>query len=108
MKILIANLTRMGDLIQMLGLVGGLKDRYPDSRIDILAISSFAGILRNFPHIDSVIELDDKALVDHLGDDIWSAYAEIDAKLNLINTANYDLFISPVPSVQMSILASRI
>ena len=40
-KILILNLTRMGDLIQTTPLVQGLRQKYPDAQITLMVSSDF-------------------------------------------------------------------
>jgi ADP-heptose:LPS heptosyltransferase len=60
----------MGDLVQMLGLLGGLRRRWPQARLDVLAMRAFAGILEQFPYIDNVITLDDRLLME--GADPWA------------------------------------
>ncbi|MCD4829271.1 MAG: glycosyltransferase family 9 protein [Candidatus Cloacimonetes bacterium] len=99
-RILILNLTRMGDLVQMLGLVGGLRRRWPQARIDVLAMKAFAGILERFPHIDNVLTLDDTRLVGTLGEDMWSGYRELKQSVDALNATDYDYVVSPVVSIQ--------
>jgi ADP-heptose:LPS heptosyltransferase len=41
MRILIINLTRLGDLVQTMPLVNGLRAKYPDAEIDFLAMKDF-------------------------------------------------------------------
>ncbi len=104
-KILIINLTRMGDLIQTTALISGLKKKYSLSQIDYLAMSSFASILKNIPGLDEIITLDDHLLVDQLRDDIWTGYLEIKQKVDFLNRREYDLLITPVVSIQASMLS---
>lgn len=105
MRILIINLTRLGDIIQSLGLVKGLKNKYFDAEIDFLAMSSFSGILENFEGIKEVITLNDSKLVDEIEQNFWEAYLEINHKLEYLNQKNYDLLVNPVISIQSSYFA---
>lgn len=105
MRILIINLTRLGDIIQSLGLIKGLKNLYQNAEIDFLAISSFSGILNNFDHIHEIITLDDTKLVDQIETNFWDAYIEIHKKVEYLNEKHYDLLINPVISIQSSYLA---
>jgi len=57
-NILILNLTRMGDLIQMSPLILGLREKEPDCKITMLANVKFAGIVRFMKGIDELITFD--------------------------------------------------
>ena len=104
MKILVLNLTRMGDIIQTSALINGLQKRHKNAIIDCLTMSSFASILHNFPNINNIYTLDDKILVDNLQDNFLEAYLEIQQKINLLNQQNYDMIINLVISSQSSYL----
>lgn len=57
-KILIMNMTRMGDLIQSTPLVMGLRKKYPQSHITLMVSSDFAEFSKRIPHIDEIIVFD--------------------------------------------------
>jgi len=97
-RVLVLNLTRMGDLVQMLGLLGGLRRRWPQARLDVLAMRAFAGILEQFPYIDNIITLDDRLLME--GADPWAGYIELKEKTALLSETQYNVVISPVVSQQ--------
>src|SRR3989338_5830971 len=59
-NILILNLTRMGDLLQTTPLIAGLKEKYPDSKITLLANKNFADICNDIPFIDELHTFDIK------------------------------------------------
>jgi ADP-heptose:LPS heptosyltransferase len=59
-NILILNLTRMGDLLQTTPLIAGLKEKYPDSKITLLANKNFAEICNDVPFIDKIYTFDIK------------------------------------------------
>ncbi|MBI5749646.1 MAG: glycosyltransferase family 9 protein [Nitrospinae bacterium] len=59
-NILILNLTRMGDLLQTTPLIAGLKKKYPDSKITLLANKNFADICIDIPFIDELYTFDIK------------------------------------------------
>jgi len=107
-KILIINLTRLGDIIQSIGLIRGLKKKYVTCEIDFLAMSSFSDILHNIPEISEIICLNDKLLVDEIQNDVWSAFIELYDKIDCLNNKNYDIIINPVISIQSSWLSSLI
>jgi len=107
-NILVINLTRLGDIIQSIGLLRGLKKKYPNCKIDFLAMSSFAGILSNIDGIDEIISLDDKSLVDNIHSDFWGGYEELQTKIDYLNSKNYDLLVNPIMSLQSSYLSTLI
>src|SRR3989338_2821854 len=59
-NILILNLTRMGDLLQTTPLIAGLKEKYPASKITLLANNNFADICNDIPFIDELHTFDIK------------------------------------------------
>ncbi len=105
MRILIINLTRMGDIIQTLGLVNGLYEKYPDAEIDYLAMSSFKKILENFPRLSRVIAIDDRPVVEQINEDFRPAFLEIQRVANELSGRDYDIVVNPVVSIQSSILS---
>ncbi len=108
MRILIINLTRMGDIIQTLGLVNGLYEKYPNAEIDYLAMSSFKKILENFPRIHRVIAIDDQPVVEGINEDYRPAFIEIQRVIKELATRDYDIVVNPVVSIQSSILCVMI
>ncbi len=108
MRILIINLTRLGDIIQSLGLIRGLKRMYPGAEIDYLAMSSFSKILDNISELNQVITLDDHILIDQIQEDFWSGMIEITQKIEVLNQRNYDMIINPVISMQSAYLTYMI
>jgi ADP-heptose:LPS heptosyltransferase len=104
MRYLIINLTRLGDIIQSLALVRGLKANDPEAVIDFLAMSSFGKILTNVHEINETILLNDSVLIDNGKDDFWSGISEIFQKITYLNSNNYDLIINPIISIQSAYL----
>jgi len=107
-RILVINLTRLGDIIQSIGLIKGLKNRYPECEIDFLAMSSFSAILKNIPDIHEIVCLEDHLLIDQIKDDLWSGFLELTSKIQYLNNKFYDLVINPVISLQSSYLCNLI
>ncbi len=54
-KILVINLTRLGDVLQSTALLRALKERHPEPIIHYLAVDRFAEVCRHIPEIDQVI-----------------------------------------------------
>lgn len=62
-RILIVNLTRLGDLLQTSPTVAGLRALHPDAEITLLAEKNFAEVCEAIPGVDRVHRID----LDHLG-----------------------------------------
>ncbi|EKD26946.1 MAG: heptosyltransferase family protein [uncultured bacterium] len=62
-KILIIQLSRMGDIVQTLPLIFNLKKNYENVSIYFLGIENFYTLIKNFPLIDKFIPLD-ASLID--------------------------------------------
>ncbi|MBI4389944.1 MAG: glycosyltransferase family 9 protein, partial [Nitrospinae bacterium] len=54
-KILILNMTRMGDLIQSTPLLAGLRKRHPSARITVVVSSDFFEFAKRIPHVDEIV-----------------------------------------------------
>lgn len=67
-RILVINLTRMGDIIQTSPLVSGLRQRHPRAEIGLLVLKAFAGAARLVPGVDRLLELDQDQAVARLLD----------------------------------------
>jgi ADP-heptose:LPS heptosyltransferase/spore maturation protein CgeB len=62
-KILVLNLTRLGDILQSTPLLVELKRRNPGAEIHYLAVSGFAEVCRYIPEIDRIIPFDFNAAI---------------------------------------------
>ena len=60
MKLLIIRLGAIGDVIMTTPIPKAIKERYPESEITYLVGKWSAGVLRNNPHIDKIIEVDEE------------------------------------------------
>ena len=67
-RILVVNLTRLGDLIQTGPLITGLRARHPGAHLGLLALESFAAAARLLPGVDEVLTLDQDQAVGRLLD----------------------------------------
>ena len=79
MKVLIINLTRMGDILQSSPLVWGLKQKYSDCKVHYLADRSFAAILSNMKGIDKIINFDIREVLKRV----------VSNRDNLVDNFNY-------------------
>lgn len=105
MKILIINLTRMGDLIQTTGLINGLKKQYPTANIDLLVMDVFSPITNHFDNLSCVYSLNSEILNENLKDNVWDAYEELFKVVETLNKNEYDILLNPIVSKQSAILS---
>jgi len=106
MRVLIINLTRLGDLIQTIGLVNKIKEKYPEVLIDILVIKAFSPIVKHISYINEIICLDDGVLVaKDLSENFVDGYLELHHTINRLNAAKYDILYNPIVSKQSALLA---
>jgi len=58
MRILIVNITRLGDQLQTSPTIAGLKERYPHAEITVVGDARHMEVCRGIPGVDRVYELD--------------------------------------------------
>jgi len=97
-KILVVNLTRMGDILQSSSLLWGLKDKNPDCIIHYLAVDTFTNILKNIPYIDKIIKYDVLNILENVIDNenrnIIEDYFEQETIVDSLREENYNLLIN--------------
>ena len=96
-KILILNMTRMGDLIQSTPVISGLRKQYPNGHITLLVTSAFANFSERIPHIDERIIFNIGQFEDakKLNGVLWiRLYKYIECLLNELKAKKYDLLIN--------------
>lgn len=57
MRIAILQLARLGDILQTLPAIQGLKKKYPNSEITLVVRQKFSDAARVSPHVDKIVEL---------------------------------------------------
>jgi ADP-heptose:LPS heptosyltransferase len=67
-QILIINLTRMGDLLQMTPFLGSFRREHPDGKITLLVLEQFCDVCSGFPFVDEIETLDGDGLLSKLED----------------------------------------
>jgi ADP-heptose:LPS heptosyltransferase len=65
-RILIIQLARMGDILQTTPALIGLRNKYPNAKIDIVVRETFKNIIANNPYINEVYSLDTKDIMSNL------------------------------------------
>lgn len=97
MKILIINLTRMGDILQSGPLLFGLKQKYPDSEIFYLADCSFAAVLDNLPAVDHKLTINYKEVLARIisgKDNLVDNFVYLKNMLKIFEGLVFDLVIN--------------
>ena len=80
--ILVLRFSSIGDIVQTTSVLGTLKKKFPESRIDFMTLSKYASILRYHPYINKIHEVDIKA-----------NYKTLKRIGTEIDTLNYDLVL---------------
>ncbi|HET9961562.1 MAG TPA: hypothetical protein VFQ34_04460, partial [Nitrospiraceae bacterium] len=63
-QVLLINITRMGDLVQMGALLERLKYEQPDTAIDLIVDRRFAPVAEMLPHLRHILSFDFHQLMD--------------------------------------------
>lgn len=107
-RILVLNLTRMGDIIQTGPLILGLRARHPGAWLGLLTLKTFAGAARLLPGVDECLELDQDFAVGLLldpGRGLPEKSAWFLARLRELRGAGWDLVINVTHSRDSAVLA---
>jgi ADP-heptose:LPS heptosyltransferase len=110
-NILILNLTRMGDLLQTTPLIAGLKKKYPDSKITLLANKNFADICKDIPFIDELHTFDVKQFAPKDGNgepSLLMIYNYLDSLIERMKSKNFDTAINLSHSKLSAIFTSQL
>ena len=96
-QVLILNITRMGDLVQMTPLLSRLANEFPGVAIDLIVDTEFADIAALLPGIRAVRAYDFQALMDDTRAcvrDVVTLYRELEAWGRGLATTGYDRVIN--------------
>ncbi|MFQ5431296.1 MAG: glycosyltransferase family 9 protein [Nitrospinota bacterium] len=96
-KILILNLSRLGDHLQTSPLIAGLKLKEPDCRITLLGNVKFIGMCEHLPYIDSLKVFDIQQFERKKGDDPISyldVYRYLDRLIEELRVEKFDMLIN--------------
>ena len=96
-KILIVNLTRMGDLLQMTPLLTGLRRENSDVEITLLVLKEFREVCSGFPFVNGVEVFDGKDLMSRLWDSDGSlveSYRVVERVLERLRRKRFDTIIN--------------
>lgn len=90
-RILLIKPSSLGDLVHALPVLHGLRQRYPEARIDWLAGSSFAPLVEGHPEVSEVIRFDRRRYGQMIRDPRIAV--EFTAFCRELHRRNYDLVV---------------
>ncbi len=110
-QVLLLNITRMGDLVQMGALLKRLQREWPAVEVDLVVDRRFAPVAALLPHLRHIISYDFHALVDESrvnARDIVTLYRDVAAWARPMAEAGYDRVINLTFNRRSGFLASYI
>lgn len=110
-QVLLINITRMGDLVQMGALLHRLQQEWPGAAVDLVVDQCFAPVAALLPHLRRVVTYDFHALVDDArvnARDIVALYRDIAAWALPLTKTRYDRIINLTFNKRSGFLASYI
>jgi ADP-heptose:LPS heptosyltransferase len=96
-QVLIINITRMGDLIQMGALLSRLQEEWPGAAVDLVVDRRFAPVAALLKGLRYVISFDFHALIDESRaavKDVSSLYQDVNAWVKPLTERRYDRVIN--------------
>ncbi len=110
-QVLIINVTRMGDLVQTIPLLGRLQHEWPGVAIDVIVDVAFAPMAALLPGIRHVLAYDFQRLTDDcrtMAKDVVALYREITEWTRPLIEARYDRVINLTFTRRSGLLAAHI
>jgi len=111
-KILVCQITRMGDVLQTSPLFRVLKRKYPDSRITVLVRPMGKPIAERIPEIDEILIYEEDPIFRDLqsndSDRLLRAYERVDDYVQRLRAAQYDVVYNCSHSIGSAILLKMV
>ena len=110
-QVLLINITRMGDLVQMGTLLQRLQHEWPGAAVDLVVDRRFAPIAKLLPHLRHIIEYDFHRLVDESRaqtKDVVTLYREMTGWAAPLIEARYDRVVNLTFNRRSGLLASYV
>ena len=108
MNILIAQVTRMGDVIQTSPLIHGVREKYPDAHITLIVRRMGKVIGERHPDVDDVIVYQEDDMFLKLrarnSDQLLQAYEDTDALVQDLRARNFDIVYNITHSIASAML----
>ena len=106
-KVLLVNITRLGDMLQATPTVAGMKLENPKCKISVVVEKQFESVCRLIPHIDEVISIDLSMTVRALtreGEGIVDAYEYLSDFVNELRSRKFDYCLNMSSSAYTAML----
>lgn len=106
-KVLLVNITRLGDMIQATPTIVGIKQENPNAHIAVLIEKSFAAVCESIPGIDEVLPIDLSMMVQSLareGEGILDAYEYFSEFVERLRSENFDFCLNMSNSAYTALL----
>jgi ADP-heptose:LPS heptosyltransferase len=106
-KILLVNITRLGDMIQATPTIAGLKMENPGCHITVLVEKAFAEVCSHLPYVDEIVSLDLSMVVQALsreGEGILDAFEYFSSVVDKLKNDNYDFCLNMSNSAYTALL----
>jgi len=110
-QVLLINITRMGDLVQMGTLLQRLQHEWPGAAVDLVVDARFAPVAKLLPHLRHVISYDFHRLVDESRaqtTDVVSLYREMTRWATPLVEAGYDRAVNLTFNRRSGLLTSYV
>jgi ADP-heptose:LPS heptosyltransferase len=106
-KILLVNITRLGDMIQATPTIAGMKMENPLCHIAVLVEKTFAEVCSHIPNVDEVIPIDLSMCVQSIareGEGIIDAFEYFDGIIKKLRDEKYDFCLNMSNSAYTALL----
>jgi len=106
-RILLVNITRLGDMLQATPTIAGMKMENPDCHITVLVEKQFESVCRSIPGIDEVLSLDLGMTVRALareGEGIIDAYEYVGEFVDDLKSREFDYCLNMSSSAYTAVL----
>lgn len=110
-KILLVNITRLGDMLQATPTIAGLKLENPGCHITVLVEKQFSEVCKLLPGIDEVVSIDLSMVVRSLAreqDGIIDAYEYVSQMVDDMKGRNFDYCLNMSSSAYTALLLNLI
>ncbi len=110
-QVLLINITRMGDLVQMGTLLQRLQHEWPGAAVDLVVDERFAPVAKLLPHLRNIISYDFHRLVDESRaqrKDVVTLYRDMTRWAAPLVDARYDRVINLTFNRRSGLLASYV
>jgi ADP-heptose:LPS heptosyltransferase len=110
-RVLLVNITRLGDMLQATPTIAGIKAENPGCHITVLVEKQFEDVCRVIPNIDEIVGIDLNLVVLSLGrekDGINDAYDYVTKVVEDLRAKNFDYCLNMSSSAYTALLLSLI